>query len=167
MKERFSLMFALLSIFLFQTAFAQQTKNTETAACTFDDGNEISVRYTPVEFKKANEIPNAKPWTPGDAQMLLFTPTDVAAANTTIPTGAYTLYILRNKNDWTLIVSRNIKEGTPYDASQDVVRIPMGTGKVSSSKTTFSANFGHVAPKTCSIQIYFGDTGAFGDFIQK
>jgi hypothetical protein len=166
-KQRFHLSLALFTVFLMPYAFAQANANSETAACTFDDGTEISIRYTPVEYKKGYEIPNGKPWAPNDVQMLLFTPTDVVAGNTTIPTGAYSMYILRNKTDWTLIVSRNIKEGSPYDKSQDVARIPMGTGKVSSPRNTFSANFGHIAPKTCSIQIYFGDTGAFGDFLQK
>ena len=166
-SKRFSLTFILLALFLLPAAFAQNDKNSETAVCTYDDGMEISVRYTPAEYKRGYEIPNGKPWAPSDVKMLLFTPTDIVAGNTTIPTGAYSMYILRNKNDWTLIVSRNIKDGTPYDESQDVVRIPMGTGKISSPKSIFSATFGHIAPRTCSIQIYFGDTGAFGDFTRK
>lgn len=168
MKKRLGLIFAILYAFaLLLGASAQESKNTETISCTFDDGKEMSVRFNPAEYKKGYEIPNGKAWAPGDTAMLLFTPTDISVNNTTLPTGAYTMYIQRAKNDWTLIVSRNIKEGAPYDPAQDIAKVPMGTGKTSSPKNTFSAHLGHIAPKVCSIQINFGDTGAFADFTQK
>ncbi len=145
----------------------EQTANTSTTTCTFEDGKEVSVRYNPAEFKRGYEIPSGKPWAPNDVPMLLFTPTDLIAGNTTIPTGAYSMYIMRNKGDWTLIINRNVTEGSPYDAAQDVVKLPMGTGRVSSPRNVLSVYFGHIAPKVCSIQISFGDTGAFADLKQK
>jgi Protein of unknown function (DUF2911) len=167
-KQRLLPVYVFLASFVFlSNASAQESKNTETLACTFEDGNEISIRYNPAEYRKGYEIPNGKPWAPGDVAMLLFTPTDIVAGNTTLPTGAYTMYLIRAKNEWTLIVSRNVKEGAPYDASQDIARVPMGTGRTSSPRSTFSAHLGHVAPKACSIQITFGDTGAFSDFTEK
>jgi hypothetical protein len=167
-NKRLGLILAFLAAFVFILgAPAQESKNTETRACTFEDGREISVRYNPAEYKKGFEIPKDKPFAPGDVPMLLFTPTDIMAGTTTLPTGAYSMYIVRNKGDWTLIVSRNIKEGAPYDASQDMAKVPMGTGKTSAPRTVFSVNLGHIAPKVCSIQISFGDTGAFADFTEK
>jgi hypothetical protein len=167
-KKRLGPVLALLyALVLLPVAPAEETKNSETVACTFDDGKEMSVRYNPAEYKKGYEIPNGKAWAPGDVAMLLFTPTDILAGNTTLPTGAYSMYIQRAKNDWTLIISRNIKEGAAYDPSQDAAKIPMGTGKTSNPKTTFSAHLGHIAPRVCSIQISFGDTGAFADFTAK
>jgi hypothetical protein len=168
-KLRLGLILALFAMpaFVVGASAQEESKNTETATCTFDDGNELSVRYNPAEYKKGYEIPKDKPWAPGDTPMLLFTPTPITAGSTTLPTGAYSMYITRTRNDWTLTISRNIKQGAPYDASQDVVRLPMGTGRTSSPRTTFSAHLGHIAPKVCSIQINFGDTGAFADFTQK
>jgi hypothetical protein len=167
-KKRFGLALAFLASLVFTLgAFAQESKNTETVACTFEDGKEISVRYNPAEYKKGYEIPKDKPWAPENIAMLLFTPTDIMAGNTTLPTGAYTMYITRTKGDWTLIVSRNIKEDAPYDSSQDIVKLPMGTGKTGTPRTALSVNLGHIAPKVCSIQISFGDTGAFADFTEK
>jgi len=166
-KLRLLLILALFAIVLPLIVSAQESKNTETAACTFDDGNEISVRYNPAEYKKGYEIPKDKPWAPGDTAMLLFTPTEIMAGKTPLPTGAYSMYVTRGKNDWTLIISRNIKEEAAFDPAQEIARMSMGTGKISAPRTQFSAHLGHIAPKTCSIQISFGDTGAFADFTQK
>ncbi len=167
-KKRLALTLALLVVLATGlNTVAQDSKNTETSVCSFEDGKEVSIRYNPAEYPKRYQIPNGKPWAPGDTAILLFTPTDLKAGNATVATGAYSMYILRNKTDWTLIVSRNTKESAPYDATQDVVRIPMGTGKTSAVRTAFSAHLGHIAPKVCSIQINFGDTGAFADFTQK
>lgn len=166
-KKYAGLIFALCTAFILPSAFAQDSKNTGITSCTFDDGREMSVRYNPTEQKKGEEIPNGKPWTPDGVQMLLFTPADLEAGNATIPTGAYGMYVLRNKNDWTLIISHNIREGSPYDPAQDVARVTMGTGKVSSPRTALSVSLGHMSPKVCSIQVAFGDTGAFADFKQK
>ena len=167
MKLRLPLILVLFVIILPISVIAQESKNTETAACTFDDGNEISVRYNPAEYKKGYEIPKDKPWAPGETAMLLFTPTEIIAGKTPLPTGAYSMYITRGKNDWTLIISKNIKEDAAFDASQEIARMTMGTGRISAPRQQFSAHLGHIAPKTCSIQISFGDTGAFADFTQK
>jgi hypothetical protein len=167
-KKRLGLTLALMTSFIFVlSAAAQESKNTETTTCTFEDGKEISIRYNPAEYKKGFEIPKDKAWAPGDTAMLLFTPADIIVGNTTIPTGAYTMYITRSRSDWTLLISRNIKESAAYDASQEIAKLPMGTGKASSPKTTFSTHLGHLSPKVCSIQITFGDTGAFADFTEK
>ena len=168
MKNRLGLILALLASFIFVlSAVAQESKNTETTACSFEDGKEISVRYNPAEYRKGYEIPKDKAWAPGDTAMLLFTPTDIMVGNTTLPTGAYSMYITRNRSDWTLIISRNIKAGAPYDSSQDIAKLPLGTGKTNSPKAVFSTHLGHISPKVCSIQISFGETGAFGDFTEK
>ena len=167
MKLRLGLILIIAAFGLAPSVFAQESKNSETAACTFDNGMEISVRYNPAEYKKGYEIPKDKPWAPGDTAMLLFTPTDLMAGNKVLPTGAYSMYVSRGKNDWTLIISKNIKEDAPFDASQEVARMTMGTGKIGAPRLQFSAHLGHIAPKTCSIQIAFGDTGAFADFVQK
>jgi DUF2911 family protein len=167
-KKRLGLTFALLALSIFGlSAAAQESKNSETSTCTFEDGKEISIRFNPAEYKKGYEIPKDKAWAPGDVAMLLFTPTDILAGNTPLPTGAYSMYIIRSRNDWTLIISRNIKEGAPYDPSQDVAKLPMGTGKTSTPRTVFTTHLGHMGPKVCSIQISFGDTGAFADFTEK
>jgi len=167
-KLRLGLIFALLITFIWvPNVFSQESKNTETAACTFDNGMEISVRYNPAEYKKGYEIPKDKPWAPGDTAMLLFTPTEIMAGNKLLPTGAYSMYVSRGKNDWTLIISKNIKEDAPFDPNQEVARMTMGTGKIGAPRPQFSAHLGHIAPKTCSIQISFGDTGAFADFVEK
>lgn len=168
MRKRLGLIFGLFASSVFVlSATAQESKNTETSACTFEDGKEISIRFNPAEYKKGYEIPKDKAWAPGDVAMLLFTPTDILVGNKTLPTGAYSMYVTRSRSDWTLIISRNIKEGAPYDPTQDIAKLPMGTGKTSTPKTVFSTHLGHIGPKVCSIQITFGETGAFADFTEK
>ncbi len=165
------LVIVLLIAFIFVLpAIAQQGDTaaaTNTAFCTFQDQNELSVRYRPAEYKKGVEVPNGKVWSPDGAPIFLFTPTELKIGTASLPTGAYSVYILRNRGDWTLIVNKNVKEGSEYDPQQDLARVPMQTGKISNAAKTLSINLGHISPKVCSLQLNYGETGAWADFSEK
>ncbi|HWR13815.1 MAG TPA: DUF2911 domain-containing protein [Terriglobales bacterium] len=173
MKTRIVLVvvsFVLISAF---SLVAQEQQKTEpepqstTVICTYPDDKEISVRFHSVEYNKKNEPPIGKPWTPEGVPVFLFTPTELMVGNSTIPTGAYSLYTIKNKASWTLIISRNVTQGTPYDEKQDVARVTMETGKLPSANKPYVVSLGHIAPKVCSLQIVYGDTGVWAEFKQK
>jgi hypothetical protein len=142
-------------------------QNAATAFCDFDDGQEISVRYNSLIASSKDEPRNGKVWTPGGVPMTLFTATTVTLNNSTISPGAYSVYVIPGKKEWTLIVNKNVTAGAAYDERQDVARSPMELGEVDTPPKQLQVSFAHVAPKTCSIRLYYGKTGAFTEFKEK
>jgi Protein of unknown function (DUF2911) len=161
----------LLGQFVFNSrSLAQQNdsdQNSATAFCDFEDGQEISVRYSTVPVSSKDEPHNGRIWIPGGKPMTLFTGATVALNNTTIPAGAYTLYFIPNKKEWTLIVNKNVTAGAAYDEHQDVARGQMDLGEVDSPPKQVQVSFAHTGPKVCSIRIYYGKVGAFTEFNEK
>jgi hypothetical protein len=151
------------------TALAQQPAdaNAATAYCDFDDGQEISMRYSNAPVGAKDEPRNGKVWLLGGAPSTFFTATAVALNGTTIPAGAYSVYAIPNKKDWTLIVNKNINSSANYDDKQDVARSPMELGEVDSPAKQLLVSFAHVGPKQCSIRLYYGKIGAFAEFMEK
>jgi len=119
---------------------AQKATEAESKAtvCTFEDGKQISARYIPVPLARKEGPSPGKVWTPGDSAMALFTETDLTLSNTSIPTGAYTMYLIPGKKVWTLVVSRNLKMDAPYEEREDLVRAPMETGTLDSAEDKLS-----------------------------
>jgi hypothetical protein len=149
-------------------AFAQQQDadpHAVTAFCDFDDNQEISVRYNNTATK--DEPHNGKVWLPGGKPLTLFAGAQVSFNNTPIPVGAYSVYIIPNRKDWTLIVNKNVTPGAAYDQAQDVARGPMELGEVDSPAGQLQVSFAHVGPKQCSIRLYYGKVGAFAEFVEK
>lgn len=161
----------LLSQFIFVNAAAAQQgdsdQNSATAFCDFDDGQEISIRYNSLIANPKDEPRNGKVWTPGGGPMTLFTATTVTLNNSTIPIGAYSVYVIPGKKEWTLIVNKNVTAGAAYDERQDVARSPMELGEVETPPRELQVSFAHIAPKTCSIRLYYSKTGAFTEFKEK
>lgn len=139
--------------------------NSATAFCDFEDTQEISVRYNNAASK--DEPRNGKVWLPGGKPLTLFAGAQVSFNNTPIPAAAYSLYIIPNRKDWTLVVNKNVTPGAAYDQTQDVARGPMELGEVDSPPGQFQVSFAHTAAKTCSIRLYYGKIGAFADFVEK
>jgi hypothetical protein len=150
------------------SALAQQNdSNSATAFCDFTDGQEVSIRYSTTPSSPKDEPHNGKVWMPGGEAITLFTNTPLTLNNSAIPTGAYTVYVIPNKKDWTLIVNKNVNVGAPYDEKQDLARSPMELGEVNSTPKQLEASFAHVSDKVCSIRLYYGKTGAFAEFNEK
>lgn len=142
-------------------------QNSATAFCDFDDGQEVSIRYNSVINNSKDEPRNGKVWAPGGSPMTLFTGVPLMLDNATIPTGAYSVYVIPNKKEWTLIVNKNVTAGAAYDEKDDVARSSMELGEVETPPKQLQVSFAHIAPKDCSIRLYYGKTGAFTDFKEK
>ena len=50
----------------------------------------------------------------------------------TLPIGAYTLFVIPNSKQWTLIVSKSTDTSGAYDPQQDLVRVPLDSGELPS-----------------------------------
>jgi len=148
-----------------QAQQAPDSSNNNNVTCDFDDEKQISVQYG--HEKVTDKIPYNKIWSPGGAPMFFFTQAEVTLANTAIPVGAYSMFVIPGKNNWTLVVNKNVTPGSKYDQTQDLVRASMETGQLSSAEPEFTVVFGHSGPKQCSIRFYFGKIGTWTDFMEK
>jgi hypothetical protein len=154
-------------ILLTSLALAQKTSpNSATSVCTFADGNQISVQYNPEPVNdrgfRAGEV-----WTPGGSPMILFTQTALSAGNSEIPIGAYSIYVIPNKPQWTLIVNKNVSAGSKYDPVQDILRTTMQSGDLSEPAKVVQVVFAHIAPKECNMRIYRAKKGVWASFMEK
>jgi DUF2911 family protein len=139
--------------------------NSATAFCDFDDNQQISVRYNSAASK--DEPRNGKVWLPGGKPVTLFVGSSVTLNDTPIPAGAYSVYVIPNRKDWTLIVNKNVTAGAAYDQAQDVARGPMELGEVDTPQGQLQVSFAHVGPKQCNVRLYYGKVGAFANFVEK
>jgi hypothetical protein len=157
----------ILAVCVVPSLWAQASpKPTSTTTCTFDDGKQVSVRYT--EDMSANKQPSkGKVWTPGESPVFLFSQTGLLLGNSVIPADAYSVYVIPESKQWTLVVSKNVKPGSQYDEAQDLARFPMETGEVNPPEKNLSFSFAHVAPKQCNMRLYYGDTGAWAEFKEQ
>jgi hypothetical protein len=143
------------------------TDQTATASCDFTDGQEISVEYNNSRMSEKDEPRNGKVWLPAGSPLTLFTQVPLILNHVELGVGAYSMYVIPNKKEWTLIVSRNVTTPKTYDEKQDLARAPMELGGVSGPPKQLQVSFAHTAPKVCSIRLYYESTGAFTDFTEK
>ena len=158
----------LFSLLLFATiAIAQDPDpQTQTVSCTFADGNQISVQYN-ASGKSKEEPKNGKVWEPGGSPMTLYTQVPVALNYVQIPVGAFSMYVIPNKKDWTLIVNKNVTAGSKYEESQDLARSSMELGNLSQPVKPLQVVLAHMGAKLCSIRLYYGTVGVLTEFTEK
>lgn len=155
----------LISIFLAPFVAAQSGGNQSTTTCNLEDGRQVYIRYTPVSTKQ-EKIPNGKPWAPGGMPMTLFTEAQLTLGSSTIPIGAYTVYPVPARGNWSIVVNKNVTSGSAYDEKQDIARAQMETDQVDSAAEQLEVAFAHVGNR-CSLRIYIGKTASFVDFLAK
>ncbi|HEX8455033.1 MAG TPA: DUF2911 domain-containing protein [Longimicrobium sp.] len=85
-------------------------------------------------------VPYGRVWRTGaNAATTLVTEADLRIGDALVPRGTYTLYTLPTAQGWTLIVNRQTGQwGTQYDASRDLVRIPMRSTRVAQPVEKFT-----------------------------
>ncbi|HEU5337604.1 MAG TPA: DUF2911 domain-containing protein [Terriglobales bacterium] len=139
----------------------------ETVSCDFADGRQVTIRYNSVPVNKKERLRDGRIWMPGGSAMILFSGADLKFAGKQIPTGAYTVYLMPGKKDWTLIVSKNEKPDSAYDPGQDLARGSMDLGQLSDPTHNLRVYFGQMGPKQCNLRVYYGDIGAFTEFDEQ
>ena len=72
-------------------------------------------------------VPYDRPWRLGaNANTMLTTDVDLTVGNAAIPKGAYVLYAIPSRTQWTLVVQRNVGQtAAGYPDSATVARIPL------------------------------------------
>lgn len=146
------------------TAAAEQSDETATVTCDFADGQEITVEYNNSVMSDKDQPRNGRVWLPAGSPLTLFTQVPLSLNHVELAIGAYSMYIIPNRKEWTLVVSKNVTDPKKYDEKQDLVRAPMEIGGVDSPPKRLQVSFAHVAPQQCSIRVYYETTGAFVEF---
>jgi hypothetical protein len=151
-------------LLLLSAALAVAQQEPISAPCDFDDNLEMSVQY---HTTTKDEPKTGKVWLPGGSPIVLYTQVPLVLNNVTIPVGAYTMFVIPNKKDWTLIVNRNVTAGASYDATQDLVRASMELGEIGQPVADVQVTLAHTGPKVCSLSIYHAKVGAILDIHEK
>lgn len=165
--RQFVLNIFLLSAIAFSSVPAKTAAQTANASCSFQDGKQISVRYTQASAKEINQLSSGKVWAPDKQPMLLFSQVELSAGNSDIPVGAYSMYIRGGKENWTLIVNKDVKPGSAYDPHQDLAQITMPLAETGEPQNQLSLVFGEIGAKQCNLRVYFGTVGTWAEFHEK
>ena len=89
---------------------AIRRRPTSTTTCNLEDGRQVYMRYNAVSAKQEKPA-NGKPWAPGGTPMTLFTEAQLSLGSSMIPIGAYAVYPIPAKDNWTLVVNKNVTPG--------------------------------------------------------
>ena len=113
-------------------------------------------------------VPFGRVWRTGaNAATTLVTEVDLQIGEARIPRGTYTLYTLPTARQWTLIVNRQTGQwGTQYDASRDLVRIPLQTSTLRTPVEQFTIKLepGRGANARHTLALEWENTRAFVPF---
>ena len=161
----------MAAVVVFSFACAGQVKSDAqapegNAVCTFENGKQVSVRYSEVAYGKSG-APRGKVWDPGNKPMYLFSQTELVFGSQTVPPGSYSLYAIPGDQSWTLLLNRGVEQGKPYDATKDLAKITAQTGELPDPAVTLTLYFGRISPTKCTLRIDYGKQRAFADIAQK
>lgn len=156
---------AVLITILLAPYLAAQSGNQSQTTCNLEDGRQVQIHYTPVTAKQ-EKISNGRAWAPGGTPMTLFTDAQLTLGSSMIPIGAYTVYPIPARGNWTIVVNKNVTQGAAYDEKQDIARSQMETAQVESATEQLEVAFAHVGNR-CSLRVYIGKTASFVDFNAK
>lgn len=167
----FTLLFlTLLLLVLAPVVVAQPAEvdtGSQTAIYSFPDGKQISVRYRPARTNRKEVLPLGKAWSPGGSPAFLFTEAELRIGNSTIAPGAYSIYLIPGKDEWTLVVSGNVSGGAGYNEKQDILRARMEIGELPDRADQATIYFGLTGPKECDMRVDYGKTRAWIEFKEK
>lgn len=106
-------------------------------------------------------VPYGKVWRTGanSATTIEFA-NEVTIGSTKVPAGKYGLLTIPDKDDWTIIITKDVTVTNPADYKQesDVVRINAKPTTLKDKMETFTMQFANVKPSTCDLQIMWENT---------
>ena len=154
-------MLTSLLAFLTVLAAGSLAQDSQTTFCNFDDGNQISIQYNPMVKEQPR---NGKVWSPG---ITMFVQTPLTLGGSQIGLGAYSIHIIPDHKNWTLIVNKGVAAGAAYHSAQGIARGSVDIGEIPEPMKSLQLSFAHMAPKECSLRVYYQKTGAFAEFMEK
>lgn len=140
---------------------------TQDTTCTFQDGKQITIRYPEVQYSAKNEPQDGRAWMPDGKPIYLFSQANLTLSGKTTPPGAYSVYMIPQRKEWTIVVNKDVAKGATYNPTQDLGKIQAQVGQLPDAAKGLRLYFGHVAPKTCTLRVDFGKVRAYGDFTEE
>ena len=85
---------------------------------------------------------------------------DVTIGGTKVPAGKYGLLTIPDKDNWTIIISKQTDVTSPaaYKQDQDVVRVNVKPMAMKDKMETFTMQFAEVKPTTCDLNLMWENT---------
>lgn len=137
-----------------------------SASCAFQDGKTINTSYSSPRLRGRKMIggvnPYGKPWRAGAQEATSFeTTANLEVDGKAVPAGNYTIFVLPNPDQWTLIISKKTGEwGIPYPGEQyELGRYDMKLTTLPSAVEDFTISY---IPQgtTCTLQMDWATTRA-------
>ena len=165
MKKILSIIAIALCNFTFaQTLTTPQPSTTQTIKQNFAL-SAIELSYSRPNIKgrsvMGNLVPFGKVWRTGanGATTLTFED-DVTIGDKKIPAGKYGLLSIPDKENWTLIITKQTDVTSPaaYKETEDVVRVIVKPMITANKVETFTIQFANVKSNTCELQLMWENT---------
>lgn len=112
-------------------AAAQGRASPLDTATAVIEGHDLEIRYGRPSMRGrviyGGLVPWGRVWRTGANEATHFrTPVALRIGDARVPAGEYTLFSIPGEGEWTLVINRQTGQwGTAYDASRDLVRVPM------------------------------------------
>jgi hypothetical protein len=114
----------------------------------FSDGKTVIVDYSSPRAKGrviyGGLVPYGQVWRAGANEATTFvTNTDLTVGGKTVPAGSYTIFVVPNKDKWTLIVNKKTGEwGVPYTGeATELLRVDMKVSTLPAAVENFTIAF--------------------------
>jgi hypothetical protein len=142
-----------------QTIKTPPVSSTQTIKQDLGVGSvELSYSRPNVKARKifGDLVPLGQVWRTGANQATTLTFSDEVMIGTTkVPAGKYGLLSIPDKNEWTLIITKQLDVTNPsaYKQENDVVRIKAKPTSMPSAVETFTMQFANVKPSSTELQL--------------
>lgn len=106
-------------------------------------------------------VPFGKVWRTGaNAATTLTFGDEVTIGGQKIPAGKYGLLTIPDKNNWTIIITKQLDVTSPaaYKQENDVVRVQAKPASIKNKVETFTAQFANIKPNSCELQLMWDQT---------
>jgi hypothetical protein len=106
-------------------------------------------------------VPFGKVWRTGanNATTIVFDD-DVTIGNTKVPAGKYGLLTIPDKDNWTIIITKQLDVTSPaaYKQENDVARVDVKPMSMKDKMETFTMQFANIQPSRCELHIMWENT---------
>jgi len=162
--------FCIIAVTVFFSAKAQSIKTPfpsppQTIRQDFGLSSiELSYSRPGVKGRKVfgDLVPFGKVWRTGanDATTIDFAD-DVTIGGKKIPAGKYGLLTIPDKDNWTIIITKqlDVTNPTAYKQEMDIARASVKPMMLKDKIETFTMQFANVKPSTCELEIMWDNTG--------
>lgn len=141
-----------------------QASSSQTISQEFGLGK-VEVSYSRPNVKGRNVFADLAPygqvWRTGanSATVLTFTE-DVTLEGKAVPAGAYALFTIPGKDEWTIILNKTTQQWGAYEYKQadDLLRFQAKAGKTAEKAETFTIAFTDVMPTTAKMHLMWDKT---------